>query len=209
MERPQEQSPHDGPLLDTSDIAESVDRLCEQVQMVWKVLDEIRQDLQRATRNATELPSPSNAPPLRVTSMPIDPCDPHFGQKLNRVTAADIAEKDTLRGARILVDGEQFDRALRSIGVEQSTVQPGERVDLSAVELAAALEGVDQLVYCCESPELQWSGEPDAPSVVCRACGYVVAEYGEVVDDRPEERSERFTAPPTAVQGRLWNEDRP
>jgi hypothetical protein len=62
---------------------------------------------------------------------------------------------------------------------------------------------VESLVYCCKAPRLSWQGDPYSPSVVCEACGYVVAEYGNVVDDRAEHK-DGFRR---ETQGQLWADD--
>src|SRR5258708_2730640 len=36
----------------------------------------------------------------------------------------------------------------------------------------------EQLAFCCETPDLQWTGEPDSAGVACLNCGYVVAQVG-------------------------------
>lgn len=40
--------------------------------------------------------------------------------------------------------------------------------------------------YCCDRPNLQWNGNPDAPGIGCENCGYLVAEQGSVVMWRNE-----------------------
>jgi hypothetical protein len=53
---------------------------------------------------------------------------------------------------------------------------------VDAQQFARAMEDVEQLVYCCEAPDLRWNGDPDRPGVACAECGFVVAENGAVVD---------------------------
>ena len=59
--------------------------------------------------------------------------------------------------------------------------------------------------YCCATPLLEWYGSPDAPSIACSHCGYVVVENGCVLERSAgdEERSEV----PTRQQGLLFSED--
>ena len=63
--------------------------------------------------------------------------------------------------------------------------------------------------YCCVSPRLTWSGDPDAPGVACENCGYVIAENGSVVIWRDEAsepestKAERQTEPEQR-QGNLF-----
>ncbi|HUY87323.1 MAG TPA: hypothetical protein VMV10_01180 [Pirellulales bacterium] len=35
--------------------------------------------------------------------------------------------------------------------------------------------------FCCDTPDLQWTGDPQFPGVACRNCGYTVADCGSVV----------------------------
>ena len=58
----------------------------------------------------------------------------------------------------------------------------GHRIVIDAEQFMRAMDGIDQLVYCCDAPDLQWEGEPGTPGVRCRACGYIVAESGETVE---------------------------
>jgi hypothetical protein len=37
------------------------------------------------------------------------------------------------------------------------------------------------LGYCCESPRLSWTGDPELPGIACQHCGYLVADEGEVL----------------------------
>jgi hypothetical protein len=59
-------------------------------------------------------------------------------------------------------------------------------------------------VYCCTQPRLAWQDDPEAPSVVCQACGYTVAEYGNVVENRAEQKDTFHKA---QAQGRLWEDE--
>jgi len=48
----------------------------------------------------------------------------------------------------------------------------------------------EHVEYCCDSPKLEWDGDPDAPSVICASCGFVVAEAGQVIGygEQPDEQ---------------------
>lgn len=35
--------------------------------------------------------------------------------------------------------------------------------------------------FCCDAPDLQWTGDPHFPGVACMNCGYIVADCGSVV----------------------------
>lgn len=39
----------------------------------------------------------------------------------------------------------------------------------------------DDTQFCCEAPDLHWTGDPLRPGVACMNCGYVVADCGSVV----------------------------
>lgn len=46
----------------------------------------------------------------------------------------------------------------------------------------APAEGLDdETQFCCEAPDLQWTGDPHFPGVACMNCGYIVADCGSVV----------------------------
>jgi hypothetical protein len=45
-------------------------------------------------------------------------------------------------------------------------------------------DSAERARFCCESPELEWTGDSDDPSIVCAACGEIVAVL-------PESRTER------------------
>ena len=61
--------------------------------------------------------------------------------------------------------------------------------------------------YCCPHPQLTWRGDPDVPGIVCASCGYVVAEYGKVIDDRDTRPDGFCEEKPTSQQGQLWVDD--
>jgi hypothetical protein len=188
-----------------SEAAAAVDRLTDNVRVVWQTLDEIRDDLQWALRNVAQAAEVLR--PMRVTSMALDPRDPEWGSKLNALRPEDVAPEPA-EGTKVTVDAEQFNDALDILVRSGKVRVEGERVTLTAGDFASAMESVDRLVYCCENPALVWDGPPEAPNVLCRSCGYVVAEYGEVVDDREERAADgaAFTGPPKPSQGLLWSE---
>lgn len=70
-------------------IADSLDRLREELAVVRQVLDEIREELEWANRNRGE-PDSTPMMPRRITSMPLDPCAPDWAERLNRFSAADL-----------------------------------------------------------------------------------------------------------------------
>jgi len=58
-----------------------IERVREEVRLVWQAIDELHDDAVHALRNPSEL-SPR---PFRLTSMALDPTDPDFAAKLNAV----------------------------------------------------------------------------------------------------------------------------
>ena len=36
--------------------------------------------------------------------------------------------------------------------------------------------------HCCECPRLNWSGSGENAAVVCSACGFILADDGQLVD---------------------------
>ena len=141
--------------------------IVNEVRTLTSALDDIRAEIEWASRNLMHA-RPAEQPP-HVTSMPVDPCDPEWGTKLNKLGANDLPSD------------------------QKQTTSP-----------TSDEAGVESMVYCCESPRLAWQGDPEAPSVVCQACGYTVAEYGNVVDNRAEQK-DAFRGP--QAQGRLWEDE--
>lgn len=70
----------------------------------------------------------------------------------------------------------------------------------------SSADGVDlETHFCCEAPELQWTGNPQFPGVACQNCGYIVADCGSVVMHPPPE-ADPDTAPKGQQRG-LFAED--
>jgi len=61
--------------------------------------------------------------------------------------------------------------------------------------------------YCCTSPQLTWRGDAEAPAIICASCGYLVAEYGEVLDERASRPDGFQSKGPSERQGQLWSDD--
>jgi hypothetical protein len=117
--------------------------------------------------------------------MALEPCDPAWNQKLNALKPEDLSA------------------AFRPTSFAATC-----RSD----EVAAAQEDVEQIFYCCTEPQLAWAGDPDEPSVLCLKCGYIVAEYGTVIDERDawREGAASFEAGPSTkreAQGELFGAD--
>lgn len=86
-----------------------------------------------------------------ITSMPLDPLAPDWAQRLNTVTAADVPDASR----------EQLAAPNTPLYAERS-------ID-------------NETQFCCDAPDLQWTGNPHFPGVACMNCGYIVADCGSVV----------------------------
>lgn len=71
-----------------SALTAAVERVTDELRMIWQVLDECREDLQWAVRNHKF----RNAEPcvMHITSMPKDALASDFGTQVNRFTVADL-----------------------------------------------------------------------------------------------------------------------
>lgn len=87
-----------------------------------------------------------------ITSMPADPLAADWAQRVNKFTAADLPNNSA---------------PAKSIP-PTSPPSPESGID-------------DETHFCCETPNLQWTGNPHVPGVVCMNCGYIVADCGSVV----------------------------
>jgi hypothetical protein len=85
----------------------------------------------------------------------VDSAAPDGAERLNTFTAADPREHS-----------QPKQRAPRS-------AQPPDPIATDGIE--------DETQFCCEAPDLQWTGGPQFPGVACQNCGYTVADCGSVV----------------------------
>lgn len=93
--------------------------------------------------------------------------------------------------ATVQVDAEQFGKAIQRLGDGvPERLSRRETVHVEAETLAEAMEGVEELVYCCAQPKLVWYGDPDRPGIACENCGFPVAHEGDILCwHKPEEDS--------------------
>lgn len=49
-----------------------------------------------------------------------------------------------------------------------------------------SIDETESAKYCCDRPRLSRSGDPDAPGIACKNCGYVVGGFGSDVISREE-----------------------
>lgn len=68
----------------------AVERLADEVNVLRRVLDELRDDFAWALNNRDQFRCAGAMSPL--TSMPKDPLATDFGERLNRFTAADLPD---------------------------------------------------------------------------------------------------------------------
>jgi len=71
--------------------------LTKQVRMLRQAVEELREEVfaespHRQQEPADADPAPAVTTPLRLKSMPLDPCDPEFGRKINTVGVAEESE---------------------------------------------------------------------------------------------------------------------
>lgn len=107
----------------------------------------------------------------RIRTMPLDPCAADFAERVN-ATAPALLSLDTRC--------EESQHSSTGSSVERSIEQPA---------------------FCCEQPSLQWFGTPDAPDIGCTACGYLVAQEGDILcwnDDGGKSASS--ASPPSKAQ---------
>ena len=166
-------TPSETALDQLADLPATVKRLTQELVVLRTVMDEIREDIVWAVRDAPDSLSTLGA--RRINSMALDPCAPDWSERLNRLSPSDLppeSGKPESRPNKILVRAEDF---------------------------ARAMENIEQLVYCCESPDLQWTGDPEVPGVECRKCGYIVAQAGSVamnlVDEETTKKAKRANRP--------------
>jgi len=91
------------------DLAELVQQLRDEVQLLRMAVDELREEVQRANRNVDDVPSR----PLRfrLTSMPADPTASDWAKRLNEVDSIASQMPDT---------GETGKAVSSSLDVQQS-----------------------------------------------------------------------------------------
>lgn len=74
---------------ETVDSPTLLNRLLEELAMARQMLEEIQDDLAWAIMNCRD-GGHSPRPPLRITSMPLDPCADDWSERVNRYSAADV-----------------------------------------------------------------------------------------------------------------------
>ena len=151
-------------------------QLITEIVTLRSAIDDIRAEIEWASRNLMQARGTEPSVPP-VSSMAVEPCDPQWAAKLNAVSA----------------------RPQTSDSPDAACDPPNERAATPQDEAVG-----ESPVYCCAQPQLAWQDDPETPSVVCQACGYVVAEYGSLVDARADQ-PDAFQRP--QAQGRLWQDD--
>ncbi len=131
----------------------ALDEVRDEMTGIRRVVDEIQGDVEWVARNRH---ADEWRPIQPITSLPLDPLAPDWAQRVNRFTAADIPPTLRPTGPTIVTN--------------DVTGPPAKNDD-----------EVEQPDFCCDSPHLSWTGDPDFPGVGCANCGYVVADCGSVV----------------------------
>ncbi len=141
----------------------------EELAAIREALDGIREDLDWWLKNHRR---EQWTPMQPITSMPIDPLAPGWAERVNKFTADDLPENTATKRS-----------AERRSPDKPSTTADG--ID-------------DETEFCCETPDLQWTGDPQFPGVACQNCGYTVADCGSVVmhpapgaDPNPEPKEQQ------------------
>lgn len=88
---PVTKSPNTQPLAEeVRELRDAVTRLSDEVAVLRSVLDEVRDELGWVCNNREEFRCPH--PVMHITSMPLDPLAPDFGERVNKYSAKDLAE---------------------------------------------------------------------------------------------------------------------
>lgn len=76
-------------VMDDEDTVKRLDRLLEELAMARQMLEEIQDDLAWAIMSQHDR-NQVGPIPLRITSLPLDPCAPDWAERVNRFSAADV-----------------------------------------------------------------------------------------------------------------------
>lgn len=69
---------------DASQLSDEVRQLTEEVRVLRMAVDELREEIQWGNRNRGDA-SHEQFTPVRIWSLPLDPADEDFGERINRV----------------------------------------------------------------------------------------------------------------------------
>ena len=72
-------------------LTSTVDTLAQEVRVLREAIDELREVLDWTMKNRD---APANDPLLPITSLPSDPGDDNFGEKIDRTTPDDLRDDD-------------------------------------------------------------------------------------------------------------------
>lgn len=124
----------------------------EELSAIREALDGIRRNIDWWLSNHRR---DQWLPVKPITSMPVDPLATNWAERLNTFTADDLQKNSS-----------STQRTPRSAPQHAATTTDG--ID-------------DEPLFCCESPNLQWTGDPDFPGIACANCGYTAVDCGSVV----------------------------
>lgn len=89
-------------VTDDEDAATLLDRLLEELAMARQMLEEIQDDLAWVMMSQHDRNEVVRTP-LRITSLPLDPCAPDWAERVNQSSAADVlghSKTDSVMPAR-------------------------------------------------------------------------------------------------------------
>jgi DNA-directed RNA polymerase subunit RPC12/RpoP len=152
------------------ELTAAVTGLSEDIHVLRQAIDDLRDDVMWAVRNAL---APSG-PPFQLTSMPRDPTARDFGARINGMRPSDLPAEtvpeerkgETAPSEPVVTVAEDdpeievSDNPPPTLSVRQFNIDP---------------ERVPSIPFCCVKPELEWVGEHDDPSIVCAHCCETVA----------------------------------
>jgi hypothetical protein len=143
---------------------------------------------------------PENGPPSGSKKPPIENCGENFYQLVHLVDgiqrSLDVLRRDLHRLIHALAVANRVD----DVG-ESPFPQEVDRQGVVPADSSWETDSPeDDAMYCCPEPVLRWNGDPEAPSICCQKCGFVVAEYGELQDHPAESRPSQPSAPAANAQ---------
>lgn len=159
---------HHADQTDSDRVIVTIDGL-EELSAIREALDDIRENLSWWLNNHRR---EQWLPVQPITSMPVDTAAADSAERLNTFAAGDPPE-----------NSPPTQRTRRS-------ASPADSIATDHID--------DETQFCCDAPDLRWTGDPHFPGVACRNCGYIVADCGSVVmqpspeaDSDPEPREEQ------------------
>lgn len=215
------------PTVTLDELAELVRELTQQVRTLWQAVDDLREEIFAEFRHLRGEPLDTDEstaePPYRLSSLPLDPCDPDFHQKVN--TAQGAAAPTAATQPKSLEEfigqltSEPVAECVRSEGwQEDQPFPPGKVVEIDAelydwLASSFAATGESAGCYILEDfegcPHLLWSSDPQC---FVRRLSVAEEETLTSLSDKTENsaRSQPTRSGPESIpepnetQGTLW-----